>query len=62
MFFAKFSCSTAFMIITLVEGIQLEIHDGLRIPDAKRIYHIVAVANDGDIIGNGTEQTDSSPG
>ena len=41
-------------VITLVEGIQLEIHDGLCIPYAKRIYHTVVVTNDGDIKGNGT--------
>ena len=33
---------------------QLEIHDGLCIPYAKRINYAVVVTNDGDIKGNGT--------
>ena len=41
-------------VITLVEGIQLEIHDSLCIPYTEGIYHTVVVTNDGNIKGNGT--------
>ena len=42
------------LIITLVEGIQMEGVDRLCIPDTQGIYYVVAVANDRQIIGYGT--------
>ena len=40
------------LVITLVEGIELEAFDGLCIPDTQGIYDAVAVAHDGKVEGN----------
>ena len=40
------------LIVAPVKGVQLEGGDGLRIPDAQGVDHIVAVADDRQVIGN----------
>jgi len=40
------------LVVTLVEGIELEALDGLGIPDAEGVDKAVAVADDGQVVGN----------
>ena len=41
-----------FVIVAPVKGIQLEVHDRLRIPDPERIDYMIPITNDWIIIGN----------
>ena len=43
-----------FLIIALIEGIELEVIDRFRIPHAQGIYQIVVVADDRNVVGYGT--------
>ena len=43
------------LVVSLVEGIQTEGIDCLRIPDSQRIHHIVAVADDRHVVGDGAD-------
>ena len=40
------------LIVTAVKGIQTEARNCLRIPDAKRIHNVIAVAHNREVIGN----------
>ena len=40
------------LIVTAVKGIQAEARNCLRVPDAKRIYNVIAVAHDREVVGN----------
>ena len=46
-----------FLIVTLVERIQLEVLDGFRIPDTQGVHNAVAVSDDRQIIRHGTDGT-----
>ena len=44
------------LIVAAVKRIQAEARNGLRIPDAKRVHNVIAVAHNREIVGNRTDR------